>query len=398
MQAIWVVRVFFILLSTLSGFWIGQPVGLGPHGSAGGLLISLFVVSLEYGTATVSSKKILVAAIGGFLGLAFSRLFHDTIPWPRTQDPLGHTALTISNLCFLYFGIVLALRHADRLTLSHLKFILTNPGDAPSLLDTSVIIDGRIRVLYELGFMQRRLLVPQFVLDELQLLADSRDIKRRSQGRRGLENLEALRKIHPLLEITEKDFPESREVDNKLILLARELGAAILTNDYNLEKVAQIHQIRVMNLNELAAALRPALHVGDEVSVGVLREGKDSNQGVGYLDDGTMVVIDDGLKFVGKTARVSVTSILHTSAGRMIFSRISTGAPQVPVAGAAGATAPGQPAPANPGGNPPTPTAGASAGTLASNGTATPMPNAAAAAVASSAPAAPVAGAGGART
>lgn len=321
MQAIWLARVFFVLVATLGGYWLGEPYGLGPQACAAALFLSFFVVALEYSTAVFSSKKILLAALGGFCGLAFSRLFYDTIPWSSPHDPGNRIPLTVFNLFFLYFGVILALRHADRLSLSQLRVVIANPQESVCLLDTSVIIDGRIKDLYALGFMHRRAIVPQFVLDELQMIADSSDPKRRSQGRRGLENLEELKKVHPLLEISEKDFPEIRDVDHKLLALTKDLGGVMVTNDYNLEKVAAIHQVKVLNLNELATALRPAIHVGEELTITVIREGKDPYQGIGYLEDGTMVVVDEGVNHMNRGVRVVVTSILHTSAGRMVFGR-----------------------------------------------------------------------------
>jgi uncharacterized protein YacL len=335
MQAIWLARIFFVLVATLSGYWIGQPHGLGPQACAAAFFISIFVVALEYSTAVFSSKKILLAALGGFFGLAFSRLFYDTVPWPALHDPTNRISLTAFNLFFLYFGIILALRHADRLSLSQLRFIIANPQESVCLLDTNVIIDGRIKDLYSLGFMHHRAVVPQFILDELQIVADSSDPKRRSQGRRGLENLEELKSVHPLLEISEKDYPEIRDVDHKLLALAKDLGAVMVTNDYNLEKIAAVQQVKVLNLNELASALRPAIHVGEEVSLSLIREGKDPNQGVGYLEDGTMVVVDEGVQHIGRDLRVLVTSILHTSAGRMVFGRPATPVPGVPAEGSA---------------------------------------------------------------
>jgi len=325
MQAIWLARIFFVLVATLSGYWIGQPNGLGPQACAAAFFIALFVVALEYSTAVFSSKKILLAALGGFFGLAFSRLFYDTVPWPALRAPSNRIPLTVFNLFFLYFGIILALRHADRLSLSQLRFVIANPQESVCLLDTNVIIDGRIKELYALGFLHRRAVVAQFVLDELQMIADSSDPKRRAQGRRGLENLEELKKVHPLLEISEKDFPDIRDVDHKLLALTKEMGGVMVTNDYNLEKVAAIHQVKVLNLNELATVLRPAIHVGEDLTVTIIREGKDPNQGIGYLEDGTMVVVDEGLSFLGRDIRVVVTSILHTSAGRMVFARTTNG-------------------------------------------------------------------------
>ena len=190
-------------------------------------------------------------------------------------------------------------------------------------MDTSVIIDGRIAEVCETGFVDGTLIVPQFVLQELQHIADASDPLRRARGKRGFEVLERLRRTSKVkVEVIERDFAQVREVDGKLMELARALSAKILTNDANLSRVAQLRGIEVLNVNELASALRPIALPGEPMRVLVVREGKEAGQGVGYLDDGTMVVVDSGRRYQGQTVEVIVTSVLQTTAGRMIFTRL----------------------------------------------------------------------------
>lgn len=188
------------------------------------------------------------------------------------------------------------------------------------ILDTSVIIDGRISDVCETGFLEGDLIIPQFVLKELQAIADSSESTKRTRGRRGLDILNKMKKqANVSIIIEETDFPSVKEVDQKLINLAKETGYTILTNDFNLNKVAEVHSIQVLNINQLANALKPVVLPGEIMRVQVLKEGKEANQGVAYLDDGTMVVVDNGRKYLGKTVDVTVTSVLQTTAGRMIF-------------------------------------------------------------------------------
>src|SRR6516164_5692340 len=189
-------------------------------------------------------------------------------------------------------------------------------------LDTSVIIDGRIADIAETGFLDGVLVIPQFVLRELQLVADSSDSMKRNRGRRGLDILQRLQKMPELsVQIIEDDFPQVREVDMKLIELAKVYGCKIVTNDFNLNKVAQLHKVEVLNINELANALKPVVLPGEIMRVFILKEGKEYNQGVAYLDDGTMVVVDNARRMISKTIDITVTSVLQTTAGKMIFGR-----------------------------------------------------------------------------
>lgn len=192
-----------------------------------------------------------------------------------------------------------------------------------TLLDTSAIIDGRIADVVEAGFVEGPLIVPAFVLRELQHVADGADPLRRNRGKRGFEVLERLRRTPGVtVEVDDTDIPELRDVDDKLVRRARALGARVLTNDYNLNRVAGLQGVRVLNVNELANALRPVVLPGEPLSVQVAREGKEPGQGVGFLDDGTMVVVEQGKRFIGQAADVVVTSVLQTAAGRMVFTRL----------------------------------------------------------------------------
>ncbi len=196
----------------------------------------------------------------------------------------------------------------------------------PKVLDTSIVIDGRIIDIATTGFVQGPFIVPNFVLRELQLISDSPDGIKRNRGRRGLDMLNSLQKREDLeVEISYKDYTDTREVDAKLIKLSKELGAHLITNDFNLNKVAELQGIQVLNINNLANALKPVVLPGEEMDLQVVKEGKDENQGIGYLDDGTMVVIENGGRLLGKKIKVSVTSIIQTNAGKMIFTKVADG-------------------------------------------------------------------------
>ena len=210
-------------------------------------------------------------------------------------------------------------------------FRTAGPERRYKILDTSVIIDGRIADICETGFVDGTLVVPQFVLKELQFVADSSDALKRNRGRRGLDILQKIQKMASVeVIVSDMDFPNVREVDLKLIELARSLQGKIVTNDFNLNKVAQLRGIEVLNINELANALKPVVLPGESMKVFILKEGKEYNQGVAYLDDGTMVVVDNARRLIGKTIDVIVTSVLQTTAGKMIFGRhIDPNAPQV---------------------------------------------------------------------
>jgi len=228
-------------------------------------------------------------------------------------------------LLMAYVGLIVGAKKGDLLNLAALGGLFGGEKQGKKsykILDTSVIIDGRIADIAETGFLDGIVVAPQFVLRELQLVADSADSLKRNRGRRGLDVLQRLQKAASVqVQIVEDDFPSVREVDLKLIELAKLYEGKIITNDFNLNKVAQLQGVEVLNINELANALKPIVLPGEGMKVFILKEGKEYNQGVAYLDDGTMVVVDNARKMIGKTIDVSVTSVLQTTAGKMIFGR-----------------------------------------------------------------------------
>lgn len=319
-EPILLARIFFVLIATLCGYLITpQGSGMSLHYTLGAFIFSLLLVIFEYSTTVISSKKILLSALGLFFGLVLASLLAPMIP----EEMVGNIPpRLICNLILGYFGVVLALKHEDRLSLSRLKFFISNPKENTCIMDTNVIIDGRVKDIYDTYFLKGEIIVPEFVLRELQLIADSTDPQKRARGRRGLENLEAIQEAYPNLQIWEKDYEDIKDVDHKLIQLAKDLGAELLTNDYNLNKIATLHKIRVLNINDLAQALKPSFFVGDEIRIQLIRIGKEPHQGVGYLEDGTMVVVDEGKRLIGQEVDIVVTSVLQTSAGRMLFGRL----------------------------------------------------------------------------
>jgi len=296
-------------------------------GALVGLLLGLLVVTLECRLRHVAGKVLVQALFGGALGLVLG--------WLATLVLAGvlGTALAellpvVRSLCLVggaYLGALLALEKGHEFSLPAVIRLLKQQPRAESykLLDTSVIIDGRIADITETGFLEGTLVIPQFILRELQHIADSSDPLKRNRGRRGLDILQKIqKKVDIRVEISDVDFPEIREVDNKLVAMAKSLSAKIVTNDFNLNKVAELHGVGVLNINELTNALRPVVLPGEDMRVYVLKEGKEYNQGIAYLDDGTMVVVDSGRRHIGQTIEVCVTSVLQTTAGRMIFSRL----------------------------------------------------------------------------
>jgi uncharacterized protein YacL len=225
-----------------------------------------------------------------------------------------------------YVGLILGATKGDLLNLSALGGIFggenAQKGSSFKIIDTSVIIDGRIADVLETGFLDGVMVIPQFVLRELQMVADSSDSLKRNRGRRGLDVLQRIQKMTKVnIQIVEDDFPNVKEVDLKLIELAKMYDCKILTNDFNLNKVAQLHGVQVLNINELANAMRPVVLPGELMRVFILKEGKEHTQGVAYLDDGTMVVVDNARRMISKTIDIAVTSVLQTTAGKMIFGR-----------------------------------------------------------------------------
>ncbi len=272
------------------------------------------------------SRIVAGAALGLLVGAIVFAILSSAIPDGLSAHPAVIALQFFLALAFGYAGILLGARKGEEFSLPEIvePFLHRSREETNlKILDTSVIIDGRIADICETGFVDGTFIVPQFVLRELQYIADSPDSLRRNRGRRGLDILQRMQKQNdPSIEITDQDFPKVRDVDEKLIALARKIRGKIITNDFNLNKVAELNGVPVLNINQLANALKPVVLPGEVMKVHILREGKEVNQGVAYLDDGTMVVIDNARKFIGKHVEVHVTSVLQTTAGRMIFTQL----------------------------------------------------------------------------
>ena len=292
--------------------------------AAFGFALAALLVGFEIRLKKTSVTHMLGAMIGGAIGLATAKTIGAALFWANTLDERVVFLHAFILLALTYMGLLMGGRNGEWLEPSRIigLFRSAGPQRRYRILDTSVIIDGRIADICETGFLDGTLVVPQFVLKELQLVADSADSLKRNRGRRGLDILQKIQKMVGLdVMISDIDFPEVREVDLKLIELARTLQGKIVTNDFNLNKVAQLRGVMVLNINELANALKPVVLPGEAMRVYILKEGKEYNQGVAYLDDGTMVVVDNARRLIGKNIDISVTSVLQTTAGKMIFGR-----------------------------------------------------------------------------
>ena len=300
-----------------------------------GATLGALGVLLEWRLRSTAMTHVLGAVLGGTVGLILALVVDVVL---GSLDGPQHRVGFLQGLALLalpYLGLVLGGRNGEWLEPARLVTLFKAAGPARRyrILDTSVIIDGRIADLCETGFLDGTLVIPQFVLKELQAIADSGDTLRRNRGRRGLDILQKIQKMTGVdVTVSDVDFPDVREVDLKLIELARTLQGKIVTNDFNLNKVAQLRGVDVLNINLLANALKPVVLPGEIMKVFILKEGKEYNQGVAYLDDGTMVVVDNARKMISKTIDVVVTSVLQTTAGKMIFGRFleSGSSPAVP--------------------------------------------------------------------
>jgi uncharacterized protein YacL len=315
-------RAFVVVLLAHAGYAY-SPFPKEPYlGLVLGLGTALGLIALEHKMRNVSGPHLVGALVGGVTGLFAARLAWGAL---AGLDIVGGDFVHVLMVVFLaYVGIVIGLTKGEWFEPARIiaAFRDSTRLHQYKVLDTSVIIDGRIADICETGFLEGTLVVPQFVLRELQQVADSSDSLKRNRGRRGLDILQKIQKMaHVHVQIVETDFPEVREVDLKLIELARRMTGKIVTNDFNLNKVAQLRGVPVLNINELANSLKPVVLPGEVMRVFIIKEGKEAGQGVGYLDDGTMVVVDQAKRALGKTIEVSVTSVLQTTAGKMIFCR-----------------------------------------------------------------------------
>ncbi len=292
------------------------------YGAAGAVL----AIFMERRFSRATLKRTIGITIGVVSGLFCAALVSVVLSHIGTDNSSALRFIQIVCLLVLvYFGAVTGASKGDLLNLGALGGVFAQESEAKSthkILDTSVIIDGRIADIAETGFLDGVLVIPQFVLHELQMVADSQDSQKRTRGRRGLDVLQRIQKMTKVtVRIAEEDFPQVREVDMKLIELAKVYSCKIVTNDFNLNKVAQVRGVEVLNINELTNSLKPVVLPGELMRVFILKEGKEYNQGVAYLDDGTMVVVDNARRMISKTIDISVTSVLQTTAGKMIFGK-----------------------------------------------------------------------------
>jgi uncharacterized protein YacL len=318
---LFIVRAIFILVLAATASAL-HPFQLAPWASAVcGLLLGLAIVFFEIRLEKISLKRLIGAAIGSVLGI-FGAFLMSLILGKVGAEPFLQIGVL---LLMTYVGLIVGGKKGDMLNLAAMGGVFGGENSSKKtfkILDTSVIIDGRIADIAATGFLDGVLVIPQFVLRELQLVADSADSMKRNRGRRGLDILQRVQKMaHLNVQIVEEDFPQVRDVDMKLIELAKVYDCKVVTNDFNLNKVAQLHGVEVLNINELANSLKPIVLPGETMRVFILKEGKEYNQGVAYLDDGTMVVVDNAKKLISKTVDITVTSVLQTTAGKMIFGK-----------------------------------------------------------------------------
>jgi len=318
-------RCLFVIGSAIVGYQSFAIRGWGLMGLAIGASAAGIFIMLEIGLRKVSVSGLSSAVFGLILGLIMANLIGDAFSLAHIEPNVLATVRVTLTLIFCYLGMVLALRGKDEFSIiiPYVRLRRQNQVEDIMIIDTSVIIDGRIVDICKTKFLIGKVIIPRFVLKELQQIADSTDPIKRQRGRRGLEMLHTIQKESGLdITLHEEDFPDTPEVDAKLVKLAKLLEARILTVDFNLNRVASIQGVRVLNINELANALKPVVFPGEEMQIKLIKEGKEHNQAVGYLDDGTMVVVEEARRLLGQEVRVVVTSVLQTQAGRMIFTKL----------------------------------------------------------------------------
>ncbi len=320
------VRVLFVCAGLIVGFQTMLTQGRGILGMLTGGGLALVIIVLEAGMRKVSVKGLSSTVFGLLLGLILSKLVVDAISLsPVNPEQLSILRVTIT-LVFCYLGVVISLRGKDEFNviIPYVRLKRQGQTEETVLLDTSVIVDGRIIDILKTKFIDGKIVIPRFVLKELQQIADSTDPMKRQRGRRGLDVLHAVQKeLGADITINEEEIAEVKEVDAKLVKLAKLVEAKIMTVDFNLNRVASLQGVKVLNINELANVLKPVVFPGEEMEIKLVKEGKEHNQAVGYLEDGTMVVVEDSRRMIGQNVRVVVTSVLQTQAGRMIFTKIN---------------------------------------------------------------------------
>ncbi|MCM8777916.1 MAG: PIN domain-containing protein [Candidatus Omnitrophica bacterium] len=321
-MGVYIIRGFFVILSTLTGYYIAPNARF--LGSIIGLVGSIIIVGFEILIEKISLKKLLLAVGGLIVGLITAILLAGFFLLIPVDDPRTIIYIRFAlYFAFTYLGIMIGLKGVEELGFVFPFLRGVKEQERLLVVDTSVLIDGRIYELAKGGFLDYIIIIPKFVVQELQGLADSSGDMKRQRGRRGLEVLQKMRKDESLdVKIYDAEYPDIEAVDAKIVKLATDIGANILTNDSNLAKVAEVQNIKVLNLNILATLMRPKLMSGEEIPLKIIKEGKEAGQGVGYLEDGTMVVVEDGAKYQGRIVDVIIDSAIQTSTGRIIFAKL----------------------------------------------------------------------------
>lgn len=327
-----ILRLLLVLACSVSGYLLASHLPITHTlgiwvkwiGALAGFIFALLALSIEKIIKKAPLKVIFGGTFGLFLGLVIAQLLG--YAFSGLQNSTIRISISVILSCvFGYIGLVLGGKKVEEFKWPGWGFFAkgSQKKDGGKILDTSVIIDGRVADICETDFLEGPLIIPQFILQELQHIADSADSLKRARGRRGLDILNRMQKGDTVeVRVVDDDYPDIKEVDAKLIALAREMNAKVVTNDFNLNKVAQLQGVLVLNINQLANALKPMVLPGEVLHLQIMREGKEQGQGVAYLDDGTMVVVENASRHLGQKVEASVTSILQTTAGRMIFSTL----------------------------------------------------------------------------
>jgi uncharacterized protein YacL len=328
-----IAQIVLIAVTAVTGYFIAkellQSAWYGLFGSVSGLVLGYLVIKLEEKLREIPLKIIIGTLLGITIGLFVTNLFISRLLLTHAKDiPITLPIYVLLYFVMGYLGFRIGAKKSQTMDLTKVPlFGRMEEGEANKILDTSTIIDGRIADICETGFLEGTFIIPQFVLYEIQHIADLQDPVKKTRGRRGLDILHRLQKQTQIkVKIVDVDFPRQKDVDSKLIALAKSLQGKVVTNDYNLNKVAELQGISVLNVNELATALKPIILPGEQLTTRIVKEGKEFGQGIGYLDDGTMVVVDDAKKLIGRTMDVVVTSLLQTTSGRMIFAKLKEAA------------------------------------------------------------------------
>jgi uncharacterized protein YacL len=328
-----IAQIVLVVVTAVTGYFIAREMlespWYGPFGSVCGLVLGYLVIKFEEKLREIPLKIIIGTLLGVTISLIITNLFISRLLLTHAKDfPITLPIYILVYFVMGYLGFRIGAKKSHTIDLAKMPLLgKMEGGEGNKILDTSAIIDGRIADICETGFLEGTFIIPQFVLYEIQHIADLQDPVRKTRGRRGLDILHRLQKQTQIkVKIVDIDFPRLKDVDSKLIALAKSVQGKIVTNDYNLNKVAELQGINVLNVNELATALKPAILPGELLNTKIVKEGKEVAQGVGYLDDGTMVVVDDAKKLIGKTAEVVVTSLLQTTSGRMIFGKLKEAA------------------------------------------------------------------------